>query len=271
MLPLDNDFVGQMNYNAGAAMSTIWAGTSDEIIIYGNDWEVCAEVAGFGSSHPNALENYIYVLQQCSLYSDQISVWKLDDVIDTFPTTSITLQNGCYGLLGEWYGYGGGCNSWYCDWAGYTGPNNLDAHSPKWSYETIWKHTHDKITAGPDNQLSQAAWYVMMTNLHETGWHDSGQIADWENRYSNHIKNANAYSEAARWADGWGSYGTNPTGCYLADFDEDGSNEAVIYNDRVMAVFESTGGRAPLDLRQGAGLRHLGRGELQRLLGRDER
>jgi hypothetical protein len=253
VLPLDNDFVGQMNYNAGAAMSTIWAGTSDEIIIYGNDWEVCAEVAGFGSSHPSALENYIYVLQQCSLYSDQISVWKLDDVIDTFPSTSITLQNGCYGLLGEWYGYGGGCNSWYCDWAGYTGSNNLDAHSPKWSYETIWKHAHDKIAAGPNNPLSQAAWYVMMTNLHETGWHDSGQIADWQNRYSNHIKNANAYSEAARWAAGWGSYGTNPTGCYLADFDDDGSNEAVIYNDRVMAVFESVGGRASWVFAKGTG------------------
>ena len=252
VLPLDNDFVGQMNYNAGAAMSTIWGGTSDEIVIYGNDWEVCAEVAGFGSSHPSALENYIYVLQQCSLYSDQISVWKLDDVVDTFPSYSITLQNGCYGLLGELWGYGGGCNSWYCDWASYTGPNNLDAHTPKWSYESVWKHAHDKVVSGPNNALSQAAWYVMMTNLHETGWHDSGEIADWQNRYSNHIKNANAYSEAARWAAGWGSYGTNATGCSIVDFDDDGATEAVIYNDRVMAVFERTGGRAAWVFAKGA-------------------
>jgi hypothetical protein len=253
VLPLDNDFVGQMNYDAGAAMSTIWGGTSDEIIIYANDWEVAAEVAGFGQSHPNALENYIYVLQQCSLYADQISVWKLDDVIDSFPAYPITLQNGCYGLLGGLYGYGGGCNQWYCDWANYTGAANLDAHSPKWDYEAVWQNTHGKIIAGPDNALSQAAWYVMMSMLHETGWHDAGQIADWENRYSNHIKNANVYSEAARWAAGWGSYATTPARAYLADFDEDGSGEAVIYNDRVMAVFEGIGGKANWVFAKGTG------------------
>ncbi len=244
VLPIDNDFVGQMNYDGGAALATILAGTPDEIILYGNDWEVAAEVAGFDVSHPNALENYIYVLQQCSLMSDQISVWKVDDVIDSFPATPITLQNGTYGLLGEWWGYGGGCNDWYCHWAGYTGDENLDAHDPKWSYEQIWQNTFNKIAAGPDNGLSQAAWYVMMSMLHETGWQDGGEIAGWENRYSNHIKNANPYSEAARWAEGWGSYGTNPTGCYLTDFDEDGADEAVIYNDRVMAVFEGIGGKA---------------------------
>ena len=253
ILPIDNDFVGQMNYDAGAAMNTIWNGTSDEIIIYGNDWEVAAEVAGFDETHPNALENYIYVLQQCSLYSSQISVWKLDDVVASFPSPPITLQNGTYGLLGEFYGYGGGCNQWYCDWASYTGEHNLDAHDPKWSYEEIWQNAYAKITAGPDDDLSQAAWYVLMSMLHETGWHDAGQIADWENRYSNHIKNANAYSEAARWAEGWGSYGTNPTAAYLTDFDEDGALEAVIYNDRVMAVFEGIGGKANWIFAKGAG------------------
>ena len=30
----------------------------------------------------------------------------------------------------------------------------------------------------------------------------SGQVADWEHRYSAHIKNANVYAEASRWADG---------------------------------------------------------------------
>ncbi len=253
ILPIDNDFVGQMNYDAGAAMNTIWNSTSDEIILYGNDWEVAAEVAGFDVSHPNALENYIYVLQQCSLNSGSISVWKVDDIITSFPSYAMTLQNGTYGLLGEWYGYGGSCNQWYCDWAGYTGDANLDAHSPKWGYEGIWQNARNKIVTGPDNALSEAAWYVMMSMLHETGWQDGGQIADWENRYSNHIKNANPYSEAARWAEGWGSYGTNPTGAYLADFDEDGSDEAVIYNDRVMAVFESIGGKANWIFAKGSG------------------
>ncbi len=253
VLPIDNDFVGQMNYDAGVAMNTIWGSSSDEIILYGNDWEVVAEVAGFDVTHPNALENYIYVLQQCSLNSGSISAWKVDDIITNFPSYAITLQNGTYGLLGEWYGYGGGCNQWYCTWAGYTGDANLDAHSPKWGYEAIWQNARSNIVTGPNNALSQAAWYVLMSMLHETGWQDAGQIADWENRYSNHMKNANCYSEAARWAEGLGSYGTNPTGAYLADFDQDGGNEAVIYNDRLMAVFESIGGKANWVFAKGSG------------------
>jgi hypothetical protein len=253
VLPMDNDFNGQMGYDAGAAMSTIWGGTSDEIIIYGNDWEVAAEVAGFDVSHPEALNNYIYVLQQCSTYSDQISVWKLEDVISSFPSTYITLQNGTYGLLGEWYGYGGSNNSWYCSWASYTGEENLDGHDPKWGYQGAWQFAHDKIVAGPDNDLSQSAWYVMMTMLHETGWHDMGGIAGWEHRYSNHIKNANPYAEAALWAEDMGTYSTHPTGCSLWDVDEDGRDEAVIWNDRVMAVFETIGGKANWIFAKGSG------------------
>ncbi|MBD3368264.1 MAG: hypothetical protein GF405_08885 [Candidatus Eisenbacteria bacterium] len=244
VLPIDNDFVGEMNYDGGAAMNTIWNGTSDEIIIYGNDWEVAAEVAGFDVTHPDALNNYIYVLQQCQLYNTQISVWKLDDLIDSWPTTAITLQNGCYGLLGEWYGYGGSCNSWYCNWASYTGEENLDGHDPKWGYQGAWQYAYNKIASGPDNDLSQTAWYVMMSMLHETGWHDGGEIAGWEHRYSNHIKNANPYAEAALWAEDMGTYATNTTGCSLWDIDEDGRDEAVLWNDRVMAVFEEIGGKA---------------------------
>ena len=253
VLPIDNDFVGEMNYDGGAAMNTIWNGTADEIILYGNDWEVAAEVAGFDVTHPDALNNYIYVLQQCQLYNTQISVWKLDDLIDSWGTTPITLQNGCYGLLGEWYGYGGSCNSWYCNWASYTGEENLDGHSPKWGYQGAWQYAYNKIAAGPDNDLSQSAWYVLMTMLHETGWHDAGGIAGWEHRYSNHIKNANPYAEAALWAEGLGTYATNTTGCSVWDVDEDGRDDAVFWHDAVMVFFDETGGKANWVFAKGAG------------------
>ena len=41
----------------------------------------------------------------------------------------------------------------------------------------------------------------MMTNLHETGWHDGDppEISGWIHRYASHIKNANVYEEASRW------------------------------------------------------------------------
>jgi hypothetical protein len=133
--------VGQVNWNAGDAWNTILAGTSDEIIIYANDAEIVAEVSQ-GAGNPDALNNYIWLLQQCSNNSATVGVWKLTDVLNDpgFTTQALTLQSGTYGLLGEWYGYGGGNNSWYGDWAAYVGPSNLDAHMPKWKPYTGQGH-----------------------------------------------------------------------------------------------------------------------------------
>ena len=50
----------------------------------------------------------------------------------------------------------------------------------------------------------------MMSMLHETGWHDGGDIAGWEHRYSNHIKNANPYAEAALLGRGHGNLRDEP-------------------------------------------------------------
>ncbi|HVP58194.1 MAG TPA: FlgD immunoglobulin-like domain containing protein [bacterium] len=251
VLPIDNDFVGQVNWDAGAAWNTIIAGTSDEIIIYGNDAEVAAEVMQ-GASNPNALNNYIWILQQCSANSATVGVWKLTSVLQDagFTTQSLLLQNGTYGSLGGFAGYGGSDNSWYGDWAGYTGASNLDNHTPKWNYGTQWDHTLTKILAAPANNLSEMAWYVLMTNLHETGWHDSGEISGWENHYSNHIRMGNAHAEAARWAAGLYA---NPTGAYAADFDDDGSTELVMYNDRILAVFDPNGGKLQWLFAKGTG------------------
>lgn len=241
VLPLDNDFVGKVNWDAGQAWNKILSGTSDEIIIYANDAEMVAEVMQ-GASNPYALNNYIWLLQQCANNRSTVTVWKLTDVLQDpgFMTQSIVLQNGTYGLLGEFYGYGGGNNSWYGDWAGYKGDSNLDAHIPKWDYGTQWNFAFNKILNVPANSLREMAWYVLLTNLHETGWHDGGQISGWQHHYSNHIRFANAHAEAARWAAGLYS---NPTGAYLSDFEDDGREELVLYNDRLLAVFDPIGGK----------------------------
>ena len=143
------------------------------------DAEVAAEVMQ-GAGNPDALNNYIWLLQQCSNNSATVGVWKLTDVLldAGFTTQSLTLQNGTYGSLGEFYGYGGyagNSNFWYGDWAAYTGDSNLDGHIPKWDYGTQWTFTLNKILTVPANNASEMAWYVLMTNLHETGWHDDGE------------------------------------------------------------------------------------------------
>ena len=101
VLPIDNTFVGDVNWNWGNAWNRILASTSDEIIIYGNDAEIAAEVSQ-GAGNPDALNNYIHILQQCSANSGTVSVWKLTDVLQDpgFTTQALTLQSGTYGLLG---------------------------------------------------------------------------------------------------------------------------------------------------------------------------
>ena len=249
IIPIDNTFVGEVNNDWGSAWNRIVNSSADELIVYGNDWEMAAEVSQ-GASNPNALNNYIKILQLCSQNSGTVSVWRLSDTLGGFGGGSIQLQNGTYGLLGGYGGYGGGNNSWYVDWAAYTGADNLDAHIPKWNYGQIWNNAVTKALAAPDNNLSQSAWYVMMTNLHETGWHDGGLISGWQHHYSNHVKNANVLTEASRWAAG--QY-ANSTGAYLTDVDDDGAQEAVVYNDRVFAVFESIGGKAQWVFAKGIG------------------
>ena len=253
-IPMDGDFVGNMDNDWGSAWNMIIGLSSDEILVYGNDWEIPGEVSQ-GASNAFALNNWINVLQQCSLNSGTVSVWKISDVIHHGPFISgisnPTIQNGTYGLLGGKDGYGGSNNSWYTDWASYNDPAHIwDFHAPVWDYGTIWNNTYNKIVASPGNDLSESAWYVMMTNLHETGWHDDGQISGWIYRYSNHIKNANVYAEASRWADGLYA---SPTGAYLSDIDEDGIDEGVIYNDRVMAVIEPIGGKVNYLFAKGSG------------------
>jgi hypothetical protein len=80
-----------------------------------------------------------------------------------------------------------------------------------------------------------------MINLHETGWHDSGNISDWEHRYSSHMKNANVYAEASRWANG--DY-TQSIAAYFSDIDRNGVDELIMYNEKSFFVFKTIGGRA---------------------------
>jgi hypothetical protein len=249
IVPIDNNFVGEVNWDWGSAWNRIIGSSADELIVYGNDWEIAAEVSQ-GASNPNGLNNYIKILQLAAANSGIVSTWRLRDAIGGFGGGSIVLQNGTYGLLGGHGGYGGGNNSWYADWAAYTGADNLDGHAPKWNYGQIWNNAITRLLAAPNNDLSQSAWYVLMTNLHETGWHDGGLISGWQHHYSNHIKNANVFSEGSRWVAGLYA---NPTGAYLADVDDDGIQEAVIYNDRVFAVFETIGGRAQWIFAKGPG------------------
>ena len=239
VIPIDNDFVGMMHYDADGAKNHINSTGQYGITVYGTDWEVAAEM---NEHHETSfLDNYESVMWYCFDNYPAVNVWKLDSALGNsdFNGTAIDIQNGTYGSLGEFDGYGGGNNSWYTAWA--STPSLSDFHYPQWNYGTVWNDAYSNLMSTPNNSLSQLGWYTMMINLHETGWHSEGEIAGWEHHYSSHIKNANVYADAARWANG---DFTETTSCYFSDIDHDGGEELVIHNEKVFFVFEGIGGKA---------------------------
>ncbi|MCF7919156.1 MAG: hypothetical protein K9N06_04520 [Candidatus Cloacimonetes bacterium] len=244
VIPIDNTFVGNMHYDAGSAMNHIASMGQYDICVYGTDWEVAAEMnehAWNGTNETFFLDNYQNVLWYCHDNYPGVNVWKLENAIQNpdFNGVSANITPGTYGLLGGGDGYGGGNNSWYTSWAATA--SHSDYHSPAWNYGFIWNNTYENLMNCPDNNLAQLGWYTMMINLHETGWHDGDEVSGWEHRYSSHIKNANVYAEASRWAAGQYLQTTN---AYFNDIDRDGTDELIMHNDRTFFVFESIGGRA---------------------------
>lgn len=239
VIPINNEFVGKFWNDPDGAKNMIANTGQYGIIVYGTDWECAAEM----NEHHNTfiLDNYESVIWYCHDNYPAIEAWKLDVALNNsdFDGSSLNITNGTYGMLGGTDGYGGGNNSWYIDWAGCE--SHSDFHTPKWNYGFIWDDAYNNLMTAPNNSLSQLGWYTMMINLHETGWHTGGEIADWEHRYSSHIKNANVFAEASRWANG--DY-TTTTSAYFSDIDRDGVDELIMHNDKVFFVFESIGGKA---------------------------
>jgi hypothetical protein len=256
----DSNFTGKMHSGDGAGALAILQNLASSgngtyrIVTYADDWEMVAAMGEWAQSMPYAKGTYEWMIDKCVSESSWLHTWKLADALSNpnfNGSSSMNITNGTYWGIGGTNGYGGSNNAWYTHWAGYIpyanggdGNGNCAGSGGNCkNYGTLWDDAYDALMAAPDNNISQVGWYVLMTNLHETGWHDymGGPISDWEKKYSSHIKNADMYAEASRWAAG---LYVNPTGAYLSDIDNDGYSELVMYNDRVFAVFESIGGRA---------------------------
>jgi hypothetical protein len=260
VIPRDGDFTGKMHGGDGAGALAILSGLAGSglgtyrLVTYADDWEMAAALGNWATDFPYAYGTYLWMIDKCQTESAWLHTWKLDPALanGNFNGDTFTPVNGTYSTIGGTDGYGGSNNAWYGHWAGYvpysTGGDGNGACAGTGgnckNHGTLWNDAHAALQAAPDNNIREAGWYVLMTNLHETGWHDylGGPISGWERMYSAHIKNANVYAEAARWA---GGLYAEATGAFFGDPDNDGVNELVMYNDRVFAVFESIGGRAP--------------------------
>ncbi len=258
LVPRDRSFTGNIiggNGQGALDILTDLAGSGVgefRIAVFAEDWEAAAEMGGWADIVPNAKETYDWIIGKCATESSWLHTWKLADALahPNFNGSSITITPGTYNEIGGFDGYGGSDNSWYGHWAGfipYANGGDADgncggAGGNCKNYGTLWNEAYSALLAAPDNNLSQAGWYVLMTNLHETGWHDylGGPISGWQHKYSAHIKNTMIYAEAAHWANG--EY-LATTDAYASDIDNDGYQETILHNDHLFAVFEGTGGR----------------------------
>lgn len=259
VIPRDGDFTGKMHGGDGAGALAILSGLAGSglgtyrLVTYADDWEMAAALGNWATDFPYAYGTYLWMIDKCLTESAWLHTWKLDPALanGNFNGDTFTPVNGTYGTIGGTDGYGGSNNAWYGHWAGYipysTGGDGSGGCAGTGgnckNHGTLWNDAHAALQAAPDNNIREAGWYVLMTNLHETGWHDylGGPISGWERQYSAHIKNAVVYAEAARWA---GGLYADATGAFFGDVDDDGIDELVMYNDRVFAAFESIGGRA---------------------------
>jgi hypothetical protein len=257
LIPRDRDFTGNIIGGNGQSALNILTGLAGgglgqyRIAVFAEDWEAASEMGGWASIVPNAVETYEWMINKCATESAWLSTWKLSDALSNsdFNGDTILINPGTYWEIGGTDGYGGGNNGWYNHWAGWIpfvnggdGNGGCAGGGNCKNYGTLWNDAYNALVNAPDNNISQAGWYVMMTNLYETGWHDGmgGDISGWEHNYSAHIKNAMVYAEAAHWANG--EYGQD-VNAYFTDIDNDGYDELVIHNSTVFGVIEGTGGR----------------------------
>ncbi|MBI5835939.1 MAG: T9SS type A sorting domain-containing protein [Candidatus Eisenbacteria bacterium] len=264
----DSNFTGKLHAGDGAGALAILTGLAGSgqgtfrLVTYGDDWEMAAGMGNWATDMPYAYGTYLWMINKCQAEAAWLHTWKLDAALDNpnfAGNPSMNVTYGTYGSIGGTAGYGGSNNAWYSDWAGYvpyiTGGNGSGGCDPSRggncaNFGTMWNTAQASLSSAAVNNINEAG--LLMTNLHEEAWHDylGGPISGWEKNYSAHVKNANVYAEASRWAAGMYA---NPTGAYFSDIDHDGFQELVMYNDRVMAVFEGNGGRAPWVFARGPG------------------
>ena len=239
VIPINNDFVGKMMYDLDGAKNLVSSTGQYGIAVYGTDWEVAAEMNEHHDT--NFLDNYENMIWWLHDNYPGVNAWKLDQAIynSDFDGNTAEITPGTYWMLGGDNGYGGSDNSWYTHWASTV--SHSDFHNPNWNYGYIWDNAFNHLMQAPNNGISQLGWYTMMINLHETGWHDGEEISGWEHRYSSHIKNANVYATASFWAN---NEFEEPINSYWDDIDRDGTDELIMYNDKLFAVFETIGARA---------------------------
>ncbi|MEM2703153.1 MAG: hypothetical protein QXR45_08335 [Candidatus Bathyarchaeia archaeon] len=219
------------------------AGDERQLCVYGDDWEKAAGVAGWPSGNPNNYDSLIHWIAGAKPW---IQVIKLSDYLEWYeqPTSGITLTiyEDTYGALKSWTG--GTYDNWYNNF------KNWKPYGCTKTAETLWKDVLSALgyatsfdTSTPSGKLKELAMWILASNLYETAWHEwdgaRWVLCGWGREIWSHLRYAMMLVKASLWTE---NLPFSPQACW-EDVDDDGTNELVLYNDKIFLVIERIGGR----------------------------
>lgn len=241
-------------------------GPQNHVLLYADDWEKAAGVAGWDTGNPDRYEETIRWIAQ----HPWIQVVKLSDVINWLESGSWGYADGFYcgydtyqyikGWVNDYpYDYRRAYDGWY--WGTSTeesyanlGPSstpqlreNIKRLGDIWTSGTVIGDLYNGLQSAPDNDMKRMALITFWSMLHETAWHDESDwdndglqdVSGWEMAYAQRIRYANVFLEAADWLN------SRSSGVKVEDIDWDGVDEVVLHSDRVYAVIDLRGGAVP--------------------------
>ncbi len=231
----------------------------EQLVIYGDDWEKAAGVAGWDFGNPGAPAssydwNIRFIKQQSWIQpvhiAEAVKWWGVDKIYDSDPNNDppvITIHYAAYQELHDWTG--GTYDNWYYNfkntrgWGCEYGPD-LNGNGVTGDYEDLWKFAYNKLMNVPDNEFAKLGWITLSSMLYETAWHTGpgGYLVFWGKNLWNHARYGGIFSYGAIWLDSL-RFQQVPKIDSL-DLDADGAKEYTIYNDKICLIFDRRGGRA---------------------------
>ena len=277
----DGDYVFLVFIDTDARNNMVWNDISDpsnplhqeliglsndsdqwKVLIYGDDWEKAAGVAGwdFGQAGApsNSYDHNISWIKSQSTWIQpvhicEIAKWWGSDVVNgytqgTLPELDYTqLVYSTYPELHDWTG--GTYDNWYNDFKstqayGCSGAPDLNGNGTYGDYEDLYMFGRQELIGTSDNNVSKLGWVVLMGMLYETGWHTGpgGELVYWGKNLWNHSRYAGGFAYASDWL----SYCDTISSPVVdsVDLDGDGEYEYLLYNNKIFFAFEKRGGRA---------------------------
>lgn len=231
----------------------------EQIVIYGDDWEKAAGVAGWDFGQPGVPAssydwNISFIRNQSWIQpihiAEAVKWWGVDKIYDDDPYNdppTITIHYATYQELHDWTG--GAYDNWYNNfkntqaWGCSLCPD-LNSNGINGDYEDLWKFAYNRLMQSPDNEISKLGWITLSSMLYETAWHTGpgGELVYWGKNLWNHTRYGGIFAYGALWYDSLRFL--NIANVDSADLDGDGIKEYALYNDKLCFVLEKRGGRA---------------------------